>query len=271
MVSVHDLRPYHITWAENLERILSIRAILSMRELDRRKIKYSRPGCYDRERVGKKPLFYGFSHQEEIKYRCDIVEIDLNEYVPFYLFSGENLVPPFVWRMLKECLNGTKDGVIFFLKPLKDLPLSEIKHLICYGPGAGHGILFKSLDDFCKYIEIPTPDPMKPALQSLLRSGANPYSDYHKKIIESEFLIREGVPIQFVDKVMFIGKMNSFRELYLPMLNEKGLLDRIPDFSTIDGEAICVVLPDSEIFEAREKQVIREIHYLNWNKIVYIF
>ncbi len=105
----------------------------------------------------------------------------------------------------------------------------------------------RNLNDFIKFIKLPTPDPMKQALWNLLQTGANPISAYHKKIIESEFLIKKEVPIELIDKIIYIGNDKSFYNHYQIFSRIFKEPDKELNVENISHGFILAIFPDLKI------------------------
>jgi len=245
---IMELHPYHVTILENFIRIFEIGKLLSKKKLQEKGVEYIDLGKYGGKTIGPRYLFYNFkliNNREVIYSFKDASSIDLDEYVRFYLFIANDRYPRFIIKVWKSIMGGKVSSrkvlIIIVLKKLKDI-ISRImsKYLIIYGPGAGYGQVFNNIKDFSIYVSTPSPDPLKVALQNLIRSGyAGIEAKYYDKILASEFCIKDECPLSLIDRIYML----ILKDVYDEVLKE----------------TISIYLKD--ICKKIERNVVRESSY----------
>ena len=204
---IYTLRPYHVTPFDNVPGILDSGKILSKNRV---------PQAMD---IGymtfPKSLFFTdiTCEGQTLRYKYIEKNVNLDNFARFYLFLSQNKFPKFMSKLLGELSKRSSYGlsfVIFILKEfqkLSDEYLKKVEHYVVYGPAAGYGQLIEGIDNFVKYVKSPSPDPLKIALWNLLEGEVNPKSKYHEIIISSELVVKDEVPLEFVEyAVVFVDE-----------------------------------------------------------------
>ncbi len=165
-MSIESIKPYHVTYLYNLERIFDIGALLSKNLLVSRGLDFKDLGELEEEKgiIYLRIFKYRYKNNKRT-FSMEKRKCDLREFVRFYLFTfqietiNKPIVPKFFYKVLSYYFQNVAIMVFKELKEIMEWSKRENKEcLITFGhPNRNDPAVFEDLNSLLNYLRFPIP------------------------------------------------------------------------------------------------------------------